>query len=115
VEGVEPSGKRIARQAGFEDRWGHRAPSSSSVYFLGTYDDWRNRAIAPGISLAAHFRKPDSMLSDGSTTMLLKRLPLLKRRFVDSKDSQCYTGDILPTPQREARCRASLPTVRVRL
>ncbi len=55
------------------------------------------------------------MLSDGSTTMLLKRLPLLKRRFVDSKDSQCYTGDILPTPQREARCRASLPTVRVRL
>ena len=28
-EGVEPSGKRIARQAGFEDRWGHRAPSSS--------------------------------------------------------------------------------------
>ena len=28
-EGVEPSGKRNTRQAGFEDRWGHRAPSSS--------------------------------------------------------------------------------------
>lgn len=28
-EGVEPSGERNARQAGFEDRWGHRAPSSS--------------------------------------------------------------------------------------
>lgn len=29
-EGVEPSGERNARQAGFEDRWGHRAPSSSA-------------------------------------------------------------------------------------
>ncbi len=28
-EGVEPSGNNISRQAGFEDRWGHRAPSSS--------------------------------------------------------------------------------------
>ena len=32
-EGVEPSGERDARQAGFEDRWGHRAPSSSSADF----------------------------------------------------------------------------------
>ena len=30
-EGVEPSGDSISRQAGFEDRWGHRAPSSSMV------------------------------------------------------------------------------------
>jgi hypothetical protein len=30
-EGVEPSGERNARQAGFEDRWGHRAPSSSTI------------------------------------------------------------------------------------
>ena len=29
-EGVEPSGDSISRQAGFEDRWGHRAPSSSN-------------------------------------------------------------------------------------
>jgi hypothetical protein len=36
-EGVEPSGDSISRQAGFEDRWGHRAPSSSSLYLLGTY------------------------------------------------------------------------------
>ena len=32
-EGVEPSGERNARQAGFEDRWGHRAPSSSTIRF----------------------------------------------------------------------------------
>ena len=32
-EGVEPSGERNARQAGFEDRWGHRAPSSSITRF----------------------------------------------------------------------------------
>src|SRR5271169_2660493 len=30
-EGVEPSGNNISRQAGFEDRWGHRAPSSSKL------------------------------------------------------------------------------------
>jgi hypothetical protein len=30
-EGVEPSGDSISRQAGFEDRWGHRAPSSSRL------------------------------------------------------------------------------------
>jgi hypothetical protein len=35
-EGVEPSGERNARQAGFEDRWGHRAPSSSiATHFSG--------------------------------------------------------------------------------
>ena len=30
-EGVEPSGNRNGCQAGFEDRWGHRAPSSSTI------------------------------------------------------------------------------------
>jgi hypothetical protein len=29
-EGVEPSGNRNTRKSGFEDRWGHRAPSSST-------------------------------------------------------------------------------------
>src|ERR1700688_1961922 len=33
-EGVEPSGNNISRQAGFEDRWGHRAPSSSKYLIL---------------------------------------------------------------------------------
>ena len=33
-EGVEPSGNNISRQAGFEDRWGHRAPSSSAPLFI---------------------------------------------------------------------------------
>ena len=32
-EGVEPSGNNISRQAGFEDRWGHRAPSSSALVY----------------------------------------------------------------------------------
>jgi hypothetical protein len=41
-EGVEPSGNNISRQAGFEDRWGHRAPSSSVPCLLGAYGDPRN-------------------------------------------------------------------------
>ena len=45
-EGVEPSGDNISRQAGFEDRWGHRAPSSSSPYLLGGYGDPHNPQIA---------------------------------------------------------------------
>ena len=36
-EGVEPSGERNARQAGFEDRWGHRAPSSSIDRFYSPF------------------------------------------------------------------------------
>ena len=45
-EGVEPSGERNARQAGFEDRWGHRAPSSSILYFSSAY---ANSIVRPPI------------------------------------------------------------------
>src|SRR5271156_3488069 len=41
-EGVEPSGNNISRQAGFEDRWGHRAPSSSIPYSLRGCGDLHN-------------------------------------------------------------------------
>ena len=49
-EGVEPSGNNISRQAGFEDRWGHRAPSSSGLYLLRGYDGLHNLRIG----LSAH-------------------------------------------------------------
>ena len=56
-EGVEPSGERNTRQAGFEDRWGHRAPSSSKPYFLSTFGDRLNRfAGAPTIIIERRAR-----------------------------------------------------------
>jgi hypothetical protein len=50
-EGVEPSGNNISRQAGFEDRWGHRAPSSSRPYLLRGYGDLHNLQIAQSAHL----------------------------------------------------------------
>jgi hypothetical protein len=38
-EGVEPSGNRNSCQAGFEDRWGHRAPSSSVLRYVRDFQN----------------------------------------------------------------------------
>ena len=46
-EGVEPSGDNICRQAGFEDRWDHRAPSSSKSLILLTFCGFKCRKNSP--------------------------------------------------------------------
>ena len=52
-EGVEPSGNNISRQAGFEDRWGHRAPSSSSPSFTKDLTRFAQPADRPECPLTA--------------------------------------------------------------
>ena len=52
-EGVEPSGNRNSCQAGFEDRWGHRAPSSSSASFARTCSGGRFCPFVMGLETIA--------------------------------------------------------------
>src|SRR5579875_3172513 len=57
-EGVEPSGERNARQAGFEDRWGHRAPSSSDAPPSLTVARLTTRARGINSSAGTRARRP---------------------------------------------------------
>src|SRR5258708_39624135 len=54
---------------GFEDGWGHRAPSPSSPYLLGTYTDSHNPRIGLSARICGH-RAPES----GGESCLLERL-----------------------------------------